>query len=42
MISGSEELIRPEEACPMQQHLSGFRRKFLFKAISGMIFACVA
>jgi hypothetical protein len=26
----------------MQQHLSGFRRKFLFKAISGMIFACVA
>jgi hypothetical protein len=28
MISGSEEIIRPEEASPMQQHLSGFRRKF--------------
>ena len=42
MISGSEELIRPEEASPRQQHLRGFHRKFLFKAISGMIFACVA
>ena len=42
MISGSEDIIRLEEASPMQQHLNGFRRKFLSKAISGMIFACVA
>ena len=42
MISGSEELIRPQEASPMPQHRSGFHRKWLFKAMSGMIFAWVA
>ena len=42
MISGSEQLIRPEDVSPMPQHLSRFRRQCLGKAISGMICARVA